>query len=51
MRKSRLDELGWGISELTLLFNEFLKYSENVVLTKDIEIDENTKILKLLKKV
>lgn len=46
LRKSRLDELGWGISELTLLFNEFLKYSENVVLTKDIEIDENTKILK-----
>jgi hypothetical protein len=46
LRKKRLDELGWGISELTLLFNEFLKYSRNVVLTKDIEIDENTKILK-----
>jgi|TARA_B100000929_G_scaffold288252_1_gene276370 hypothetical protein len=46
LRKKRLDELGWGVSELTLLFNEFLKYSKNVVLTKDIETDENTKILK-----
>ena len=46
LRKKRLDELGWGISELSLLFNEFLKYSKNVVLTKDIELDENTKILK-----
>jgi len=46
LRKKRLDELGWGISELTLIFNEFLKYSKNVVLTKDIEADENTKILK-----
>ena len=26
--------------------NEFLKYSPNVVITKDIEIDENSKILK-----
>ena len=46
LRKKRLDELGWGISELNLLFNEFLKHSKNVVLTKDIELDENTKILK-----
>ena len=46
LKKQRLDELGWGIDEVKLLLNEFLKYSPNVVITKDIEIDENSKILK-----
>ena len=46
LKKKRLNELGWSINELNLLFEEFLKYSDNIVLTKDIEDDENTKILK-----
>ena len=45
-KKKILNELGWGIYELKLLFNEFLKYSENIVITKDVEFDENTKIFK-----
>ena len=46
LKKQRLDELGWGIDEIKLLLNELLKYSPNVVITKDIEVDENSKILK-----
>ena len=46
LKKQRLDELEWGIDEIKLLLNELLKYSPNVVITKDIEVDENSKILK-----
>ncbi len=46
LKKQRLDALGWGISEIKLLLDELLKYSANVVITKDIEVDENSKILK-----
>ena len=46
LKKQRLDELEWGIDEIKLLLNEILKYSPNVVITKDIEVDENSKILK-----
>jgi len=46
LKKQRLDELGWGMVEIKLLLNEFLKYIPNVVITKDIEVDENSKILK-----
>ncbi len=46
VKKKILIELGWGIDDLKLLFNEFLKYFENVVFTKDIEFDENNKIFK-----
>ena len=46
LKKQRLDELEWGIEEIKLLLNEILKYSPNVVITKDIEVDENSKILK-----
>jgi hypothetical protein len=46
LKKQRLDSLGWGISEIKLLLDELLKYSPNVVITKDIEVDENSKILK-----
>ena len=46
LKKQRLDELGWGIDEIKLLLNETLKYTPNVVITKDIEFDENSKILK-----
>ena len=46
LKKQRLDALEWGISEIKLLLDELLKYSPNVVITKDIEVDENSKILK-----
>ena len=46
LKKQRLDALEWGISEIKLLLDELLKYSPNVVITKDIEVDENAKILK-----
>ncbi len=43
LKKQRLDALGWGILEIKLLLDELLKYSANVVITKDIEV---TKIQK-----
>ncbi len=46
LNKKRLNSLKWGIDELKELFKEFLKYSNQVVITKDIEIDQNNKILK-----
>jgi hypothetical protein len=46
LKKQRLDALGWGISEIKLLLDELLKYSPNIVITKDIEVDENSKIFK-----
>ena len=46
LKKQRLDALGWGILEIKLLLDELLKYSANVVITKDIEVNENSKILK-----
>ena len=46
LKKKIFDGLGWGIDELKVLTNEFLKYSKNVILTKDIEVDANTKLLK-----
>ena len=45
-KRKILKELDWNIDDLKQLFKEFLKYSDTVVLTKDIEIDENTKIFK-----
>ena len=35
-----------NFDEIKLLLDELLKYSPNVVITKDIEGDENSKILK-----
>ena len=46
LKKKIFDELGWGITELKNLFEKFNKYYPNIVLTKDIEIDENTKLFK-----
>ena len=46
LNKKRLNALGWGINDLKILFNELLKNCDYLVITKDIEIDENTKILK-----
>ena len=45
-KRKILNELGWGINELKMLFGEILKYSNNLILTKDIENDENTKVFK-----
>ena len=45
-KRKILNELGWGINELKILFEEILKYTNYLVLTKDIEIDENTNIFK-----
>ena len=41
MKLENFKKLGWGYDELKKLLNEFLNYSDNVVLTKDIENDEN----------
>ena len=38
-KKNTVDRLGWGINELTYLFNELLKHYNYVILTKDIEKD------------
>ena len=43
IKKSTVEKLGWGITELNYLFTELLKYYDYVVFTKDIEkhIDSN----------
>ena len=46
LKRKILNELGWGIDELKKLFNKFLEYTDYVYITKDIEIDKNTTILK-----
>ena len=37
IKKSTVDRLGWGLSELNYFFTELLNYYEYVVFTKDIE--------------
>jgi len=46
LKKKILNELGWGINDLKILFNKFLEYTDYVYITKDIEVDKNTNILK-----
>ena len=46
LKKKILDELEWGINDLKILFNKFLEYTDYVYITKDIEVDKNTNILK-----
>ena len=46
LKKKIFDELGWGLFELKNLFKKFNNYYPNIVLTKDIEVDENTVIFK-----
>ena len=46
LKKKIFDELGWGLTELKILFKKFNDYYPNIVLTKDIEIDENANIFK-----
>jgi len=40
-KKKIFNDLGWNFNQLNILFNEFNKYRDDIVLTKDIEIDEN----------
>ena len=46
LKKKIFDELGWGLAELKDLFKKFNNYYPNIVFTKDIEIDENTKLFR-----
>jgi hypothetical protein len=45
-KKLYFEELGWGTSELETILSEVNKYIPNIVLTKDIELDENNEIFK-----
>ena len=40
------DKLNWKFKDLELLFHEFEKYSDNIILTKDIEFDNNNVLFK-----
>ena len=39
-KKKIFNQLGWGLNDITILFNEFVHYGNNVVFTKDIETDK-----------
>tara|TARA_B100000686_G_scaffold351627_1_gene450933 strand:+ start:917 stop:1942 length:1026 start_codon:yes stop_codon:yes gene_type:complete len=45
-KKKIFNELNWKYKELELLFREFHKYCNNIVITKDIEFDENNNLFK-----
>ncbi len=45
-KKKTFKKLGWNMNQLKILFKKFNNYYPNIVLTKDIEIDENTKIFR-----
>lgn len=46
IKKSTVDKLGWGITELNYLFTELLNYYDYVVFTKDIEKNIDSSIYK-----
>jgi len=46
VKKNTIDRLGWGINELSYLFNELLKHYNYVIFTKDIEKDSTTEVFK-----
>ena len=37
MKISNFKKLGWGFSELKMIFDEFLKYKKKIIFTKDLE--------------
>ena len=37
LKISNFNKLGWGINELKMIFDEFLKYKENIIFTRDID--------------
>ena len=45
-KKKMFDKLDWEFKDLELLFKEFEKYSDNIILTKDIEFDNNNLLFK-----
>lgn len=45
-RKKRFESLNWKLNELNLLLNEFNKYYQNIVFTKDNLNDENNTTFK-----
>jgi hypothetical protein len=45
-KKKTFKKLGWNMNQLKILFKKFNNYYPNIVLTKDIEIDENTEIFR-----
>ena len=46
LKKKRFDDLDWKFNELQLMFIEFTKYSKNIIITKDIENDNNNIIFR-----
>ena len=45
-KKKIFEELGWGTNGLEVILTELKKYSSNIILIKDIEIDENNEIFR-----
>ena len=43
LKLSNFKKLGWGYKELKIILNEFLKYTEKVIFTKDLENNNNFK--------
>ena len=41
LKISNFKKLGWGICELRMMFDEFLKYKKNIIFTKDLEPHES----------
>ena len=42
IKKATIDKLGWGINDLSHLFNELLKYYEFVIFTNSIGLSCNS---------
>ena len=37
LKLSNFNKLGWGLNELKIIFDEFLKHKKNIIFTRDIE--------------
>ena len=45
-KKKIFNELNWQFNDLQILFQEFKKYCDNIIITKDIEFDNNNVLFK-----
>ena len=45
-KKKIFNELNWQFNDLQVLFHEFKKYCDNIIITKDIEFDNNNVLFK-----
>ena len=45
-KKKIFNELNWQFKDLQMLFREFKKYCNNIIITKDIEFDNNNMLFK-----